>query len=70
MGELESGYNDRKLLWTNVDKFSKNNEDWLKKNFLSLNTEEIEKDMKSFESANVMLNMRLANKDGSKDKVL
>lgn len=53
--ELENGYNDRKLLWSNIDKFSKNNEEWLKKNFLSLDTDEIEKDMKSFESNNVLL---------------
>lgn len=44
--ELENGYNDRKLLWTNIDKFRKNNEEWLKNQFSSLDTDEIEKDMK------------------------
>ncbi len=68
--ELESKYTDRKLLWTNVEKFSKNNESWLNNNFQDLNTEEIERDMKQFESANVLLNVRLTNPDGSKDRVL
>lgn len=53
--ELENGYNDRKLLWTNIDKFRKNNEEWLKNPFNSLDTDEIERDMKQFESNNVLL---------------
>ena len=53
--ELENKYNDRKLLWTNVDKFSKNSEIWLNNDFQQLNTEEIERDMKQFENNNIVL---------------
>jgi len=68
--DLESKYSDRKLLWSNVEKFSKNNEAWLNNNFQDLNTEEIERDMKQFESNNVLLQVRLTASDGTKDRVL
>eukprot|EP00828_Plagiopyla_frontata_P006289 TRINITY_DN1271_c0_g1_i2.p1 TRINITY_DN1271_c0_g1~~TRINITY_DN1271_c0_g1_i2.p1 ORF type:complete len:1883 (-),score=297.33 TRINITY_DN1271_c0_g1_i2:372-6020(-) len=68
---LESKYNDRKLLWTNLEKFSKQKEDWLRQPFRSLNAEEIEKDMKQYEKNNAQLKIRIQNlsKEG-KDKVL
>ena len=53
--DLENKYNDRKLLWTNVDKFSKNSELWLNSDFQQLNTEEVERDMKQFENNNIVL---------------
>ena len=50
--DLEQKFNDRKLLWTNIEKFSKKSHDWLNSQFLKLDSEEIEKDMKFFEMSN------------------
>lgn len=52
MLNLDAKYNDRKLLWTNLEKFSRQKEEWLKQPFRSLNAEEIEKDMKLYEKNN------------------
>jgi hypothetical protein len=51
--DMEQKFNDRKLLWTNIEKFSKKSQDWLANQFLSLEVEEVEKDMKFFESSNI-----------------
>ncbi|MHA2024046.1 MAG: dynein heavy chain [Candidatus Thorarchaeota archaeon] len=68
---LEAKYNDRKLLWNNLEKFSKSKEDWLKSPFRLLNSEDIEKEMKQYEKNNAQLKIRIQNlsKEG-KDKVL
>lgn len=47
--ELESTYNDRRMLWTHIEKFNKLHEDLNKNIFTTLNVEEIEKEMKSYE---------------------
>ena len=39
--DLEVKYNDRKLLWTHVDKFMKLDELWIKSNIRNLDSEEI-----------------------------
>jgi hypothetical protein len=51
--DMEQKFNDRKLLWTNIEKFSKKSQDWLSNQFLSLEVEEVEQDMKFFESSNI-----------------
>jgi len=33
-------------LWTNIEKFAKKSQDWLNNQFMGLEVEEIEKDMK------------------------
>lgn len=48
LADLQIKYNDRKLLWTHVDKFIKLQELWEKSNIRNLDSEEIEKDVKSF----------------------
>lgn len=69
--DLEDKYNDRRTLWTNIEKFARCHEEWFKSPFLSLNSEDIEKDMKGFEKSNAELRSRILNlsPDG-KDKVL
>jgi len=52
LDQLESKYNDRKLLWNNIEKFSRNNEDWFEKPFSMIETEEIDADMKFFVTSN------------------
>jgi hypothetical protein len=42
LADLENKYNDRKTLWTNIEKFAKSHDEWFKSNFLSLDVEEIE----------------------------
>lgn len=71
LAELEEKYSDRKTLWTNIEKFARCHEEWFKSPFLSLNSDDIEKDMKGFEKSNAELKQRLSNlsSDG-KDKVL
>ena len=69
--DMEQKFNDRKLLWTNVEKFAKKSNEWMTSNFLNLNVEEIEKDMKFFEVSNAQLQMRVENlSNEGKDKVL
>lgn len=47
--ELENTYNDRRMLWTHSEKFTKLSEDLFKNIFTNLNVEDIEKEMKSYE---------------------
>jgi dynein heavy chain len=69
--EMEQKFNDRKLLWTNIEKFAKKSQDWLNNQFVTLEVEEIEKDMKFFEMSNIQLQMRVSNlSDTNQDKVL
>ena len=58
---LEAKYNDRKLLWGNIERFTKNQDDWFEKPFLQLSTDEIEADMKFFATSNVQLKSRMHN---------
>lgn len=69
--ELESTYNDRRMLWTHTDKFNKLYEDLQKNIFTTLNVEEIEKEMKGYEIGILKLRQNINNlsKEG-KDKVL
>jgi dynein heavy chain len=48
--DLESKFNDRKILWSHVERFNRLSEDWFRNNFTTLNVEDIEKEMKTFES--------------------
>lgn len=48
--ECENRFNDRKMLWTHVERFNRLSEDWFKNNFTTLNVEDIEKEMKVFEN--------------------
>ena len=69
--ELEEKYNDRKTLWTNIEKFARCHEEWFKSPFLSLNSDDIEKDMKGFEKSNAELKQRITSLSSEgKDKVL
>jgi hypothetical protein len=71
LAELDNKYNDRKLLWTNIEKFAKCHEEWFKNPFQSLETEEFEQDMRAFEKSIIHLKQNITNlsKEG-KDKVL
>ena len=46
--EMTDKYNDRKLLWTNFDKFETLSKTWHEDNFLSLDVEDVERQMKLF----------------------
>jgi hypothetical protein len=59
--ELESKFSDRKLLWTNMEKFYKLSEEWFNNPFKELNCEEIEIEMRNFANANVLLKTRIQN---------
>ena len=52
LDEMEQKFNDRRLLWTNIEKFAKKSQDWLNNQFMGLEVEEIEHDMKQFEVHN------------------
>lgn len=69
--DLESKYNDRKMLWTHVERFNRLSDDWFKNNFTTLNVEDIEKEMKMFETGIMKLRQSILNlsKEG-KDRVL
>ena len=69
--DLESKYNDRKTLWTHVERFNRLSDDWYKNNFTTLNVEDIEKEMKTFENTMLKLRQNISNlsKEG-KDRVL
>ena len=71
LADLEMKYNDRKLLWTHVDKLLKCHEDWYKTNIRMLDSEDIQKEMQQFDSTVMQLKLRINNlsQDG-KDKVL
>jgi hypothetical protein len=43
LADLEMKYNDRRLLWTHVDKLLKCHEDWYKTNIRNLDADEIQK---------------------------
>jgi len=69
--ELESKFSDRKLLWTNMEKFNKSSEEWFNNPFKDLNCEEIEMEMKNFSNSNVLLKSRIQNLSSTgSDKVL
>ena len=59
------------MLWLNLEKFSKNSQEWLINPIKSLNVDQMEVDMKNYENIHTQLKMRVNNlsKDG-KDKVL
>lgn len=69
--DLEATYNDRRLLWTHLEKFTKLSEDLYKNIFTTLNVEEIEKEMKMYEIGILKLKQNILNlsKEG-KDRVL
>lgn len=71
LADLEMKYNDRRLLWTHVDKLLKCHEDWYKTNIRALDADEIQKEMQQFDSTVMQLKLRISNlsQDG-KDKVL
>ena len=48
--DCESRFNDRKILWTHVERYNRLSEDWFRNNFITLNVEDIEKEMKTFEN--------------------
>ena len=43
LADLEVKFNDRKLLWTHVDKLLKCHEEWYKANIRNLDSEDIQK---------------------------
>ena len=59
------------MLWTHLERFNRLSEDWFKNNFTTLNVEEIEREMKTFETGILKLKQNIVNlnKEG-KDKVL
>jgi len=59
------------MLWTHVERFNRLSDDWFKLNFTTLNVEDIEKEMKTFENGILKLrqNINNLNKEG-RDKVL
>jgi dynein heavy chain len=57
--ELEAKFNDRKMLWTHIDKFFKLQDDWFNKDFKNTNAEDVEKEMKSFENGILQLKTRI-----------
>lgn len=69
--DLINKYNDRRLLWTHVDEFTKLKERWHVENIRELDSEEIQKDLQQYVMTVNKLKIRIQNlsKDG-KDKVL
>ena len=69
--DCESRFNDRKILWTHVERYNRLSEDWFRNNFITLNVEDIEKEMKTFENGILKLRQNITNlnKEG-KDRVL
>jgi dynein heavy chain len=47
--DCEARFNDRKMLWTHVERYNRLSEDWFKNNFTTLNVEDIEKEMRTFD---------------------
>ena len=69
--DVEVKFNDRKLLWNDVDRFIKPQEQWEKSNIRNFDSEDIQKDVQKFELTVFQLKIRIANlsKEG-RDKVL
>ncbi len=69
--DVEVKFNDRKLLWSHVDKFGKLEEAWLKSNIRNFDSEDIQKEVQQLEGTIFQLKIRISNlsKDG-RDKVL
>ena len=69
--DVQAKFNDRKLLWNNIDKFTKLEEAWLKSNIRNFDSEDIQKEVQQFQGAVFQLKIRISNlsKDG-RDKVL
>lgn len=73
MAELRAKFADRNVLWQHIDQFGALHNDWYLGDFMKLDAEIIEKEMKNFESTAVLLKTRIVNllaKDATKDKVL
>lgn len=69
--DLESKYNDRNILWTHFDEFLRNSSDWIQNPFGSLNSDDVERDMKKFKQGISKLKMNVHNlTTEDKDKVL
>lgn len=59
------------MLWSHFDEFQKNSGEWTSSGFSSLNSEDIEKDMKKFKQGIGKLKMNIHNlTTEDKDKVL
>jgi dynein heavy chain len=69
--DVEIKFNDRKLLWTHVDRFIKLQENWEKSNIRIFDSEEIQKEVQQFELTVFQLKIRITNlsKEG-RDRVL
>ncbi len=48
--DLEEKFTDRKMLWNNIEKFSKNSEEWFVNSFKELKFDEIEVEMRTIEN--------------------
>lgn len=69
--ELEAKYNDRTMLWTHFDEFTRNSNNWLSDPFNQLNSDDVERDMKKFKQGISKLKMNMHNlTTEDKDKVL
>ncbi len=49
--DLESKYNDRRMLWQNVSDFNRLKDEWYKGSFDKVDSEIIEKEMKTFDNS-------------------
>ena len=69
--ELDEKFNARFKLWSNIDKFKRQKEMWLEKNFDELDTQMIGNDMKKylFEVGTLKSDVKLLN-EAEKDEVL
>lgn len=69
--DVELKFNDRKLLWTHVDRFIKLQETWEKSNIRNFDSEDIQKEVQQFELTVFQLKIRISNlsKEG-RDRVL
>lgn len=71
--DLQAKYNDRRMLWTHIEKYNVYQHDWYKGNFMNLDSEVIEKEMRTFENGIIQLKTRLQNllpKDATEDLIL
>jgi len=53
--ELQDKFEDRNTLWTHISKVTVYYEEWFKGNFLNLDSEFIEKEMKTFQTTSLKL---------------
>ncbi len=51
LAELNAKFNDRRLLWTHIENYQRYQEAWYHDNFLKLDSETVEKEMKTFQTA-------------------